>query len=165
MIQMNLGAELERFDDVKSSVSSKDICDIIETAINLCEVDGYFNPFGFKTIVYLYLAIYLYKDKAEDIRKSIQDDGVFAAYDRLLKDGTFKDMITNHAFELYLVEANAPECFEKYSTYVTSARGIMDGMSEVSGESIQEMLEKITSLSTGDNIKKVFDIAEKWNLD
>lgn len=144
-------------------LSSQEVFDIINFALQTAESNGYLNSYVFERALYLYAADVLYPERKEEIVKLVIESP-FTAWDALVKDGTIEKMLEEFSLELEIIAINSERWFEEFSTYSNSARGLLDNLQMFTGEIVDTAVQKFQEIkqSGADNI---INFGEKWGID
>ena len=143
--------------------NSEEICNCIEAAIDISNVDGFLNPFGFSCALSLYILEFFYPDMKDKIESDMKD-GFFKVFDKYSSNGSLDKMMEEHGEEVKEIEYIASIWYDRYQNFIASGRGILNSLSLLSNDSINELVNKIKEVSETSGVKEVMDMAKSWGI-
>ena len=151
--------------ELTRTLTMAEICTIEDFAIQAANDNGFLNRYVFDRALLVFAAVVIYPDRKDEINNMIgQNYDIRAVFDELVKDGTLERMCKTHAADInYLIETGA-QWFEDVSAYEHSIRGLLDSISDLSGDILTEAVAKLQKIASSD-VKYINDFAEKWGVD
>lgn len=147
-----------------NNITSKEMCDIIEAALIRSEIDNFINPIGFDMFLELYMYEIFYPDKKAELEKDMAQ-GVFDAYDKLIKQGEIDKMHEQFASDINIIYKYADKWFEKQSSYNSSSASILSQFADILNQKADGLTSQLTKALQDDKLNEVFSIANKWGMD
>lgn len=153
--------ELEK----QSTLTAKDINDLLAFAIGESENDGFVNRYVFERAMYTYLYLLLAEgDEQEKVRNSINENGVLVVWQELVGTGKIEQMAQEHQTELTLAERASADVFDDYNAYSKSIRASFANIQSVSSNIMENAAKQMSQMLSSDQYKDIMDIAEKWGM-
>lgn len=153
--------ELEK----QSTLTAKDINDLLAFAIGESENDGFVNRYVFERAMYTYLYLLLAEgDEQEKVRNSINENGVLVVWQELVGTGKIEQMAQDHQTEITLVERAGADVFDDYNGYSRSIRASFANIQSVSSNIMENAAKQMSQMLSSDQYKDIMDIAEKWGM-
>lgn len=153
--------ELEK----QSTLTAKDINDLLAFAIGESENDGFVNRYVFERAMYTYLYLLLAEgDEQEKVRNSINENGVLVVWQELVGTGKIEQMAQDHQTEITLVERAGADVFDDYNGYSRSIRASFANIQSVSSNVMENAAKQMSQMLSSDQYKDIMDIAEKWGM-
>lgn len=153
--------ELEK----QSTLTAKDINDLLAFAIGESENDGFVNRYVFERAMYTYLYLLLAEgDEQEKVRNSINENGVLVVWQELVGTGKIEQMAQDHPTELALAERASADVFDDYNAYSKSIRASFANIQSVSSNVMENAAKQMSQMLSSDQYKDIMDIAEKWGM-
>jgi len=156
-MSINLDVEKQR------KLSTQDMYDILHFAAQSAEDNGFVNSFVFERALFEYAAIILYPDRKDEIAKKVSD-GINAAWDYLLDDGTIDDMYDNYKLDIDMLAEEGNIWLSEFTKYLHSARGLLNTFQTFSGDIVKSAVEQFKTASKNTNVQEILDIADKWGM-
>lgn len=148
--------------------SAQTVYDIIAEATDFADEDGFVNPFVFERALYL-LA---YASSNEEVRESIATQltegiTILEVWDKIIaeKEDEFDQFINEYSLDLKYIAEEASLWQEDYLKYVTSPRGLIEGLSPILEGLAEKLSGQMSSLQNDERLKEALSIANKWGLD
>lgn len=153
--------ELEK----QSTLTAKDMNDLLAFAIGESENDGFVNRYVFERAMYTYLYLLLVEcDEQEKVRNSINENGVLVVWQELVGTGKIEQMAQDHPTELALAERASSDVFDDYSAYSKSIRASFANIQSASNSIMENAAKQMSQMLSSDQYKDIMDIAEKWGM-
>ncbi len=153
--------ELEK----QSTLTAKDMNDLLAFSIGESENDGFVNRYVFERAMYTYLYLLLAEgDEQEKVRNSINEDGVLVAWQELVGTGKIERMAQDHPTELALAERASADVFDDYNAYSKSIRASFANIQSASSNIMENAAKQMSQMLSSDQYKDIMDIAEKWGM-
>ena len=153
--------ELEK----QSTLTAKDINDLLAFAIGESENDGFVNRYVFERAMYTYLYLLLAEgDEQEKVRNSINENGALVVWQELVGTGKIEQMAQDHQTEITLAERAGTDVFDDYNGYSRSIRASFANIQSVSSNVMENAAKQMSQMLSSDQYKDIMDIAEKWGM-
>ncbi len=153
--------ELEK----QSTLTAKDMNDLLAFSIGESENDGFVNRYVFERAMYTYLYLLLAEgDEQEEVRNSINENGVLVVWQELVGTGKIEQMAQDHPTELALAERASADVFDDYNAYSRSIRASFANIQSVSSNIMENAAKQMSQMLSSDQYKDIMDIAEKWGM-
>ena len=153
--------ELEK----QSTLTAKDMNDLLAFSIGESENDGFVNRYVFERAMYTYLYLLLAEgDEQEKVRNSINENGVLVVWQELVGTGKIEQMAQDHQTEITLVERAGAGVFDDYNAYSKSIRASFANIQSVSSNVMENAAKQMSQMLSSDQYKDIMDIAEKWGM-
>lgn len=148
--------------------SAQTVYDIIAGATDFANEDGFVNPFVFERALYL-LA---YASSNEEVRESIatqltEGATILEVWDKIIaeREDEFDQFINEYSLDLKHIAEEASLWQEDYLKYVTSPRGLIEGLSPILEGLAEKLSGQMSSLQNDERLKEALNIANKWGMD
>lgn len=156
-MSINLEQEKQR------SLSTQEIYEIIDFAVQAAEDNGFINTFVFERALYLFAAIRLQEDRKDEIAELITESPN-KAWDALLEDGTIEQLLSDYKLDLDILADAGAQWIKDYTEYAHSARGLLDEVKTFSGDIVEGAVNQLKQYTDNDSIQRVIDTANSWGL-
>lgn len=147
----------------EKTLSTQEIYEILDFAVQAAEDNGFINSFVFVRAMYMYAAIRLYEDRREELQQMINSD-LLGSWDELVKDGTIENMNKDFYVDMNLLADYGQVWMDEFTAYAHSARGLLNTIQEFSADIVEQATQRLSSVVSNDDVKKVTDIAQEWGL-
>lgn len=147
----------------EKTLSTQEMYEILDFAVQAAEDNGFINSFVFVRAMYMYAAIRLYEDRREELQQMINSD-LLGSWDELVKDGTIENMNKDFYVDMNLLADYGQVWMDEFTAYAHSARGLLNTIQEFSADIVEQATQRLSSVVSNDDIKKVTDIAQEWGL-
>lgn len=141
-------------------LSSKDRYDILSFSIEAADDSGFVSSFIFERAIYLYAAIILQEDKADDLREKVTEN-LIEAWDYALQENIIQEMQEKFENDLNKLAEEGKIWFEEYNKYAASARGILSIIEEFSGDMVGSAANMLKDTMEKTGAKDIINIADK----
>ena len=85
-------------------------------------------------------------------------------WDELVKDGTIENMNKDFYVDMNLLADYGQVWMDEFTAYAHSARGLFNTIQEFSADIVEQATQRLSSVVSNDDVKKVTDIAQEWGL-
>ena len=147
----------------EKTLSTQEMYEILDFAVQAAEDNGFINSFVFVRAMYMYAAIRLYEDRREELQQMINSD-LLGSWDELVKDGTIENMNKDFYVDMNLLADYGQVWMDEFTEYAHSARGLLNTIQEFSADIVEQATQRLSSVVSNDDVKKVTDIAQEWGL-
>ena len=147
----------------EKTLSTQEMYEILDFAVQAAEDNGFINSFVFVRAMYMYAAIRLYEDRREELQQMINSD-LLGSWDELVKDGTIENMNKDFYVDMNLLADYGQVWMDEFTAYAHSARGLLNTIQEFSADIVEQATQRLSSVISNDDVKKVTDIAQEWGL-
>ena len=147
----------------EKTLSTQEMYEILDFAVQAAEDNGFINSFVFVRAMYMYAAIRLYEDRREELQQMINSD-LLGSWDELVKDGTIENMNKEFYVDMNLLADYGQVWMDEFTAYAHSARGLLNTIQEFSADIVEQATQRLSSVVSNDDVKKVTDIAQEWGL-
>ena len=147
----------------EKTLSTQEMYEILDFAVQAAEDNGFINSFVFVRAMYMYAAIRLYEDRREELQQMINSD-LLGSWDELVKDGTIENMNKGFYVDMNLLADYGQVWMDEFTAYAHSARGLLNTIQEFSADIVEQATQRLSSVVSNDDVKKVTDIAQEWGL-
>ena len=147
----------------EKTLSTQEMYEILDFAVQAAEDNGFINSFVFVRAMYMYAAIRLYEDRREELQQMINSD-LLGSWDELIKDGTIENMNKDFYVDMNLLADYGQVWMDEFTAYAHSARGLLNTIQEFSADIVEQATQRLSSVVSNDDVKKVTDIAQEWGL-
>ena len=147
----------------EKTLSTQEMYEILDFAVQAAEDTGFINSFVFVRAMYMYAAIRLYEDRREELQQMINSD-LLGSWDELVKDGTIENMNKDFYVDMNLLADYGQVWMDEFTAYAHSARGLLNTIQEFSADIVEQATQRLSSVVSNDDVKKVTDIAQEWGL-
>ena len=144
-------------------LSAKDRYDILNFAIEAADDGGFVSSFVFERAMYLYAAIILEEDKADNIRKKITQN-LIEAWDYVIQEKIIQEMQEKYSNDLDKLADEGWTWFEEYNNYVLSARGILSLVEQFTGNAVTSAASALRNTADETGITDILNIADEWGM-
>ena len=144
-------------------LSAKDRYDILNFAIEAADDGGFVSSFVFERAMYLYAAIILDEDRANDIREKITQN-LIEAWDYAIQEKIIQEMLESYKDDLDQLAEEGWSWFEEYNNYILSARGVLSFAQEFSGDIVSSAATVLKDTMEETGAKNIIDIADEWGM-
>lgn len=144
-------------------LSPQEVYDICDFAVQASYDDGFMNSYIFERALYIFAAIRLYEDKAEEIT-ALAAQNINSAWEYLVVEGVVVDMMAQYSTECDYLAAVGAQWFIDYTTYAHSARGLLNTIQTFTGDLVSKAAEQFKNMNDGSDVQKVLDIADEWGM-
>ena len=145
------------------TISTQDAYDVIHFAIEASKDGDYINFFVFKRLLYIGLAIVIFKDREEEISSMVEENPL-NAWDSLLIDGTIENLLKSYKNDCEYLADESLEWYNDYVTYFDSSRAIINEVLDSIQASMNNLAGKLGEVATSDNFKKVLAVADRLGI-
>lgn len=146
--------------------TSQETYEIISTAIDMADDDGFINSYVFERALYVCAARVLYEDKENDINASLLEDGSpLITWQKLLDDGVIEQMADEYPKSLDYLASLGQIWFEEYTEAAHSLRSLIDVIQTFMDGMSKNMGQQLDMFKQDADVQGVMDIADKWGLD
>lgn len=144
----------------------QEIYEIISTAIDMADDEGFINSYVFERALYVCAARIIYEDKNEEINTSLLEDGSpLITWKKLLDDGTIDQMLAEHSESLDYLASLGESWFEEYTEAAHSLRSLIDVIQTFTDGMAGNIGKQLDMFKQDADVQNVIDIADKWGLD
>lgn len=155
---MNIETEKAR------KLTTEQISIIEDLAVQAANDGGFMNRFIHERAIYVFAAVILYPEKKEELDKLIGAGyDIRAAFDKIIDDGTLEDMVQDYATDIDNLLAIGEQWFMDAAEFEHSVRGIINTISTLSGDIVQQAYQRLQEVASGD-AAYVQQFAEQWGL-
>lgn len=144
-------------------LSAQEVYDICDFAVQASYDDGFMNSYIYERALYIFAAIRLYEDRADEIT-SLAAQNINLAWTTLLEDGLLEDMAVNYETECNYLCSIGETWFDDYTKYAQSARGLLNTIQNFTGELVSSAAEQFKQINGNGEVQEVLEIADKWGL-
>jgi hypothetical protein len=152
--------------DVEKNIklSSQDVYEVIDFAMQSAEDNGFINNFVFERALYCYAAMLLLTEEQEGIAANMTESPL-KAWDYMLEKDIVNRLLEEYAEECDYIADNASVWNKEYVEYSNSARGVLAVAQQFSGDVVQEAAKVLNQVQDPDSdIQKTISIADKWGM-
>jgi hypothetical protein len=155
---MNLDIEKER------KISSRDVYEVIDFAMQSAEDNGFINNFIFERALYCYTAMLLLPEEQEGIAAQMSTSPL-EAWDYMLEKGIVDKLLADYAEECDYIAEYASAWNKEYTEYSNSARGLLAVAQHFSGDIVENAAQMLGKAQNPDSdIQKTISIANDWGM-
>ena len=148
--------------DIK--LTMEQVCIIEDFAAQAANDGGFMNSYVFERALLVFAAIVLYPDRKDEINGMIGEGyDVRLAYQTLLETGLLEEMSKDYELELEYLVTIGETWFQEAKEFEQSARGLLNTISDLSGDIVSQAASKLQAVASGD-AKFVEEFADKWGL-
>lgn len=151
--------------DADHVLPTADVVSRIEAALNAAEIDGFVNPVAFGTVLWLYLVVAIKPELADELDKLSETDGVFAAVDKLQKDGVIAEIMKTNEKDIAYAFNLADLWYRQYAKFTPTFAGQVGKLSFLTEDFVKDALQGLQKVMSEGNAEKVMQIAEAWGMD
>ena len=144
-------------------LSAKDRYDILSFAIEAADDGGFVSSFIFERAMYLYAAIILDEDRADNIREKITQN-LIEAWDYAVQEKIIQEMLESYKDDLDQLAEEGWSWFEEYNNYILSARGVLSFAQEFSGDIVSSAANALKSTMEETGAENIINIADQWGM-
>ncbi len=137
--------------------------EIIDFAVQVAEDNGFINSFIFSRALYLFAAIILCEDRKEEIAAMVAEN-VNAAWDALIEDGTIEDLQEQYKQDLDNLAEEGRIWLEEYTTYLHSARGLLNTLQDFSSDIVKQAAETLQKSADNAGVTQILEVADNWGM-
>jgi len=144
----------------------QEVYEIISSAIDMADDDGFVNSFVFERALYVCAARVIYEDKFDQINTSLVENGSpLITWKELLDDGTIDQMVAEHNESLDYLASLGQNWFEEYTEAAHSLRSLVDVIQTLMDGLAGNMGKQLDLFKQDADVQNVINIADKWGLD
>lgn len=144
-------------------LSAKDRYDILSFAIEAADDGGFVSSFIFERAMYLYAAIILDEDRADDLREKITQNLV-EAWDYAVQEKIIQEMQEKYSEDLNKLADEGWTWFEEYNNYSLSARGILSLVEQFTGNAVNSAASALQNSANQAGVTDILNIADEWGM-
>lgn len=144
-------------------LSAKDRYDILSFAIEAADDGGFVSSFVFERAMYLYAAIILNENRADDIREKITQN-LIEAWDYAVQEKIIQEMLESYKDDLDQLAEEGWSWFEEYNNYILSARGVLSFAQEFSGDIVSSAAAVLKNTMKESGAENIINIADEWGM-
>lgn len=145
-------------------LTMEQVCIIEDFAAQAANDGGFMNSYVFERALLVFAAIVLYPDRKDEINGMIGEGyDVRLAYQTLLETGLLEEMSKDYELELEYLVTIGETWFQETKEFEQSARGLLNTISDLSGDIVSQAASKLQAVASGD-AKFVEEFADKWGL-
>ena len=145
-------------------LTMEQVCIIEDFAAQAANDGGFMNSYVFERALLVFAAIVLYPDRKDEINGMIGEGyDVRLAYQTLLETGLLEEMSKDYELELEYLVTIGETWFQEAKEFEQSARGLLNTISDLSGDIVSQAASKLQAVASGD-AKFVEEFADKWGL-
>lgn len=157
-----ISAIIEREKNLK--LTMEQVCIIEDFAAQAANDGGFMNSYVFEKALLVFAAIVLYPDRKDEINGMIGEGyDIRLAYQTLLETGLLEEMSKDYKEELEYLVIIGETWFQEVKEFEQSARGLLNTISDLSGDIVSQAASKLQAVASGD-AKFVEEFADKWGL-
>lgn len=146
--------------------SPQETYEIISTAIDMADDNGFVNSYVFERALYVCAARIIYDDRFDEINASLIENGSpLVTWKELLDDGTIDQMITEHNESLDYLASLGQNWFEEYTEAAHSLRSLVDVIQTLMDGMAGNIGKQLDAFKQDADVQNVINIADKWGLD
>lgn len=148
--------------DIK--LTMEQVCIIEDFAAQAANDGGFMNSYVFERALLVFAAIVLYPDRKDEINSMIGEGyDIRLAYQTLLETGLLEEMSKDYEGELEYLITIGKTWFQEVKEFEQSARGLLNTISDLSGDIVSQAASKLQAVASGD-AKFVEEFADKWGF-
>lgn len=144
-------------------LSTQDVYDIIDFAMQAAEDEGFINPFIFDRAKYEFAAIILYPELKDKYSHEIAMN-VNSAWDTMLNAEVFDNMLKEYPKDIEHLTAIGEEWKQEYIKFSNSARGLLANFQRYNADFMKQSSAKINEIMKDSNVSEILNIADKWGM-
>lgn len=145
-------------------LTMEQVCIIEDFAAQAANDGGFMNSYVFERALLVFAAIVLYPDRKDEINGMIGEGyDIRLAYQTLLESGLLEEMSKDYEGELEYLVTIGETWFQEVKEFEQSARGLLNTISDLSGDIVSQAASKLQAVASGD-AKFVEEFADKWGL-
>lgn len=145
-------------------LTMEQVCIIEDFAAQAANDGGFMNSYVFERALLVFAAIVLYPDRKDEINSMIGEGyDIRLAYQTLLESGLLEEMSKDYEGELEYLVTIGETWFQEVKEFEQSARGLLNTISDLSGDIVSQAASKLQAVASGD-VKFVEEFADKWGL-
>lgn len=144
-------------------LSSQDLYDIMNFAMDAAEDGGFLNSFIFQRALYCFAAVVIFQERKDELAPMVAEN-ILTAWDILLEDGTLDELRANYQEEMDYLADNGRIWFDEFGTYAHSARGLLDTVQELSGNLLGDAAKKLTTTAQETGVQELLQVADEWGM-
>lgn len=145
------------------ALSTQDVYDICDFAVQAAYDDGFMNSFIFERALYVFAAIRLYEDIADELSAKAANN-INSAWSYLLEENIIQEMQENYHEECDFIAKVGIDWYSDYESYAHSARGLLNTIQTFTGDIVAAAADQFNAVNAGSDIQNVIDIADKWGM-
>lgn len=145
-------------------LTTKEIQSICDFSIQAAKDEGFLSTYVFERAIYVFAAVILYPDIKDKTTELISSDyDISFAWDMLVKNGTVDKMIKEYPEDIEYLTQIGNVWLQDAVKYSLSARGILDIFSNMSGDILQQAVNRLQEVTQGEGAK-IQEFAETWGF-
>ena len=113
--------------------------------------------------MYLYAAIILDEDRADDIREKITQN-LIEAWDYIIQEKIIQEMQEKYSEDLNKLADEGWTWFEEYNNYILSARGIFSVVEQFTGDIVSSAANRLKNTMEETGAENIINIANEWGM-
>lgn len=147
-----------------SKLSTQEIYNILDTAIEECEDNGFMNSFVFYRLTILHAIQFLYPEKHDEIKDLILENNPINAFHAMLIDGAVEKVLEEFPIEMRTLIAIGEQWYREYTAFLHSVRGVFEEFRIFSGDIMDNASKQYASLK-GSRVDEAIEAAKYWGMD
>lgn len=145
-------------------LSADDRFNLINFSITQADNNGFISSFIFERALYVYAAIMLDEEHADEIRSEVVNQGIISAWDLIVQKDYLSSLLEEYKPELDVLADEGKQWFDEYTKAALSARGILNLVEQFSGDIVSQAANTLKSSMEESGASNVIDIADKWGM-
>ena len=144
-------------------MTTQDMYDVLDFAMQAAEDNGFINSFIYERALYEFAALILFPDRKDEFAPKIAEN-VNSAWDAMLEDGILEELVTNYEQDLNYLATLGEKWIEEFTTYIHSARGLLNSFQEVTGNISNMGIERLVNAAKESGVAEALQIADDWGM-
>ena len=144
-------------------MTTQDMYDVLDFAMQAAEDNGFINSFVYERALYEFAALILFPDRKDEFAPMIAEN-VNSAWDAMLEDGILEELVINYEQDLNCLATLGEKWIEEFTTYIHSARGLLNSFQEVTGNISNMGIERLVNAAKESGVAEALQIADDWGM-
>lgn len=157
MIDINL--------EKQSKLTTQEIYDILYTAIENSDDNGFMNSYVFQHACYVYAAIALYPENKGEWAEMVEEINPLNTFYKLMQDGVIDKLQEEYPLEMNLIADLGAQWYEEYTEFLHSVRGVFQEFQKFSGDIMESAAKQYSQLKSDERLDGVTKMAKDWGMD
>lgn len=145
------------------TIGTSDALAVLDFATQAADRAGFVSSFIFNRAFIMYTISMLHPDRSEEIAAGIAKD-FGGMWDTLMEDGTIEKLLEDNAEDVKFMSEVASEYYVEYTDYALSARGLLDFIQSLAGDTLATAKSQLLETINGSGADEVINFANKWGM-
>lgn len=147
----------------KMPLSAQEQYDIINTALDMANDNGFLNQFVFEHALWCLVVDNLVDDVPAELADMISENPI-QVWDKMLEENIIQELFKNHGESLDYFAQAAAQYYSDYKDYLLSLGGALSQTDMMSTDNLNTFTKQLQDFMNSDNTLKTLDVADNWGM-